>query len=160
MLVDYEEISDLGKVWIYPSNRKFYQNEIEEVKKDIKNFLKDWKGDDENINISYRFLHNRFIVIVVDDNNNILTTKDIDESVSFILKLQNKYNIELLDRMNVCFKQGEFIQYKDLKEFKSLLKNRAITKNTIIFDNLISNNHDFKNYWEISIEDSWYNRFL
>ena len=89
-----------------------------------------------------------------------LTTKDIDESVSFILKLQNKYNIELLDRMNVCFKQGEFIQYKDLKEFKSLLKNRAITKNTIIFDNLISNNHDFKNYWEISIEDSWYNRFL
>jgi hypothetical protein len=52
------------------------------------------------------------------------------------------------------------VQYKELKEFKKLLKNRAVTGKTIIFDNLITTKTDLENYWEVSIEDSWYNRFL
>jgi hypothetical protein len=68
--------------------------------------------------------------------------------------------VQLLDKMNVCFKQGDFVQYKELKEFKKLLKNRAVTGRTIIFDNLITSKIDFENYWEVPIEDSWYNRFL
>ena len=62
--------------------------------------------------------------------------------------------------MNACFKQGEFVQYKELKEFKKLLKNRAVTGKTIIFDNLITSKTDLENHWEVPIEDSWYNRFL
>ena len=31
---------------------------------------------------------------------------------------------------------------------------------TIIFDNLITNKYDFENYWEIPIQESWYNRFF
>ena len=62
--------------------------------------------------------------------------------------------------MNVWFKQGEHVQYKELKDFKKLLKNRAVTAKTIIFDNLVNNKEDLENYWEITIEDSWYNRFL
>ena len=62
--------------------------------------------------------------------------------------------------MNVCFKQGEYVQYKELKEFKQLVKNKAVTAKNIVFDNLITNKHDFQNYWEIPIEESWYNRFF
>lgn len=160
MYIDYESISDDAKVWVYPSSRKFYPAEIEEVTKKVKNFVENWKADDEGFKVSYQFLHNRFIVLIADDENTTLTNADIDTSVSFILELQETYKVELLDRMNVCFKQGDFIQYKELKDFKKLVKNRAVTGKTIIFDNLITNNHDFKNFWEIPIEDSWYNRFL
>ena len=66
----------------------------------------------------------------------------------------------MLDKMNVCFKQGEFVQYKELKDFKKLVKKRAVTAKTIVFDNLITNNNDFKHNWEVPIEESWYNRFL
>jgi hypothetical protein len=97
---------------------------------------------------------------VADDENAPLINSDIDASVSFILELQTSYNVQLLDKMNVCFKQGEFVQYKELKEFKKLLKNRAVTGKTIIFDNLITSKTDLENYWEVPIEDSWYNRFL
>ena len=31
MFVDYKEISDDAKVWVYPSSRKFYATENEEV---------------------------------------------------------------------------------------------------------------------------------
>lgn len=160
MFVDYKEISDDAKVWVYPSSRKFYDTEIEDVENQIKLFVENWKNDDESFKTSYQFLHNRFVILVADDSKNTLTNQDLDEAVSFIFKLQNKYDVQLLDRMNVCFKQGKFIQYKELKDFKKLLKNKAITGKTIIFDNLVTNNYDFKNYWELPIEDSWYNRYL
>jgi hypothetical protein len=160
MLIDYEAISDDAKVWIYPSSRKFYATEIEEVEQKVKSFVTNWKDGDENFKASYQILHNRFIVLIADDEDTVLQNTDIDASVSFILQLQEKYNVQLLDKMNVCFKQGEFVQYKELKDFKKLVKNKAVTSKTIIFDNLITNNHDFKNFWEITIEESWYNRFL
>ena len=160
MYIDYNSLSDDAKVWIYPASRKFYPQEIEEVENDIQSFVKSWKKEDENFKASYRFLYNRFIVLVAEDENSLLTSEDIDASVSFILQLQQKYNLELLDKMNVCFKQGDYVQYKELKDFKKLLKNRALTGKSVVFDNLITNNYDFKNYWEIPIEDSWYNRYL
>lgn len=160
MFVDYSKISNEAKVWIYPSSRKFYATEIDEIEQKIKTFVENWKRDDENFKASYQFLYNRFIVFIADTENSTLTNTDIDTSVSFILELQETYKVELLDKMNVCFKQGEFVQYKELKDFKKLVKKRAVTGKTIIFDNLITNNNDFKNFWEIPIEESWYKRFL
>jgi hypothetical protein len=160
MFVDYNTILEDAKVWVYPSSRKFYPTEIEEVEQKIKTFVENWKADDENFKASYQFLYNRFIIFVADVSETIITNADIDASVSFILELQETYKIELLDKMNACFKQGEFVQYKELKDFKKLVKNKAVNGKTIIFDNLVNNKEDLENFWEISLENSWYNRFL
>lgn len=160
MFVEYSTISDTAKVWVYPSSRKFYPNEIEEVTQKIQSFIQNWKAGDEDFTASFQFLYDRFIVLIADDEKSALQNVDIDASVAFILKLQEEYNVQLLDKMNVCFKQGKYVQYKELKDFKKLLKNKAVNGKTIIFDNLVVNNYDFKNFWEIPIEDSWYNRFL
>ncbi|SHM96120.1 ABC transporter ATPase [Polaribacter sp. KT 15] len=160
MFVDFKEIPEDAKVWVYPSSRKFYTNEIEPLEEKVKAFISTWKQDDDTFKASYKILYNRFIVITADNVTTPLKGADIDASVSFILGLQQEYEVELLDRMNVCFKQGEFVQYKDLKDFKKLLKNKALTGKSIVFDNLITTKEDFENFWEIPIEDSWYNRFL
>jgi len=160
MFVAYTSLPDDAKVWIYPSSRKFYATEVEALNEKLKSFIDSWKAEDINFKASYQFLYNRFIIFAADDNDTTLSNTDIDASVTFILKLQETYNIVLLDKMNVCFKQGEFVQYKDLKDFKKLLKNKAVTSKTIIFDNLLTTKHDFENFWEVSIEESWYQRFL
>ncbi|QOD62462.1 ABC transporter ATPase [Polaribacter haliotis] len=160
MLVEFDSIPEDAKVWIYPSSRKFYANEIDEVTKKVKKFVETWKTENEDFKASYKILYNRFIVLSADDITTTLTNKDIDTSVTFIIELQEIYNVELLDKMNVCFKQGEFVQYKELKDFKKLLKNKAVTAKTIVFDNLITTKQEFENHWEVAIEDSWYSRFL
>ena len=160
MYVAYNSLPENSKVWVYPSNRKFYPNEIEEIEVKIKAFIESWKSEDDNFKASYQFLYQRFIIFIVDIDTVALTNEDIDTSVSFILSLQETYDVSLLDKMNVCFKQGEFVQYKELKDFKKLLKNKALTGKSIIFDNLISIKQDLDNHWEIPIEESWYNRFL
>ena len=159
MLVDFDAIPNSAKLWVYPSSRKFYPQEIEELQNELETFISSWKTDD-GFKASFKVLYNRFIIFTADDSESILSLSDIDKSVAFILGLEQKYNVTLLDKMNVCFKQGEYVQYKELKEFKKLLKNKAVTGKTIIFDNTISNKGDFEDFWEVPIENSWYNRFL
>ena len=160
MIVDYNALPGTAKVWVYPSNRKFYDTEIEGIHEKIKTFLERWKCDDENFQVSYQFLYNRFIVFFADDSTTPLEIADIDASVQFILQLQQEHKVDLLDKMNVCFKQGEYVQYKDLKDFKKLLKNKAVTGKSIVFDNLITTKEEFDAYWEGPISDSWYGRFV
>lgn len=159
MLVSYESLSDQSKVWVYPSSRKFYKDELDVVEEKIRNFITDWKADDEDFKASFRFLYDRFVVIIVDENSK-LSNQDLDQVVGFILELQQEYEIALLDRMNVCFKQGEFVQYKEVKEFKKLLKNKSVSNKTIVFDNLIQSKEELENFWEVPILESWYSRFL
>ena len=160
MFIEFDLLSEEAKIWIYPSSRKFYPNEIEEIETKIKNFVSTWKFVKKELKCSYQFLYNRFIIIAIEDENVLITNSAMDFLVGFIQSLQKTYEVNLIDRMNVCFKQGEYVQYKELKDFKKLLKNKAITAKTIIFDNLITSKYDFVNFWEVPIENSWYNRFL
>ncbi len=159
MLVSHESLSDNAKIWVYPSSRKFYPQELDELKDHIENFLTSWKTEDTTFNCSYQLMYQRFIIFFVGENST-LSQDDNNQLVSLILKLQELYNIELLDRMNVCFKQGEFIQYKDIKSFKKMIKEKSVSTKTVVFDNLIQTKYDLTHYWELPITESWYNRFL
>lgn len=160
MIVDYETLTENAKTWIYPSSRKFYDTEIEGIHEKINSFLGNWKAEDETFQVAYKLLYNRFIVFFTDNGSELLLNTDIDASVGFILQLQQDHDVELLDKMNVCFKQGAYVQYKDLKDFKKLIKNRAVTGKTVVFDNLVTTKEEFENYWEVPITESWYGRFL
>lgn len=159
MFADYSTFSEEAKVWIYPSSRKFYPQEIDTLNDKLQHFITHWKSDTPDFKASFQLLHQRFIVFIADEHTP-LTHTDIDQQVGFIIQLQEELQVELLDKMNVCFKQGEFIQYKEVKEFKKLLKNKSVSSKTIVFDNLIQTKHELENDWEMPITDSWYNRFL
>jgi hypothetical protein len=45
---------------------------------------------------------------------------------------EQKYKVDLLDKMNVTFKLGEHIAHKPLIDFKKMVKDKAVTGNTIV----------------------------
>ena len=80
--------------------------------------------------------------------------------VYFIQSLEKDYKITLLDKVNVCFKQGEYVQLKEIPEFKKLIKNKGVSKKTIVFDNLLNIKDEYVNYWEVPAENSWISHFF
>ncbi len=160
MLVDFEKLPDNSKIWIYQSDRKFYSKEIPEITTKIELFLNQWTNNGNILEASYWFKYDRFIILAVKPSEEILSIEAIDSSVAFILDLQTTYNVELLDKLNVCFKQGEFVQYKDVKTFRKLLKSKSVTAKTIVFNNLINTKEELEDNWEIPITESWHSRFL
>ena len=111
MIVDFDKIPDWGKLWVFPASRKFYPQEINEVKESIESFLKTWNLDKEELKSAYQIKYDRFIIITIDDSEITLPLETHDALSDFIQSLEKKYNILLLDKINVCYKQGEFVQY-------------------------------------------------
>ena len=98
--------------------------------------------------------------IALNQNLNIATGCSIDASVHFIQQLEKDYQVDLMDKMNVSYKQGAFIAYKSLIDFKKMAKQRAISKNTIVFNNLVANKAEYLENWEVPVSESWHSRFI
>ncbi len=160
MLVEFDELPETSRVWIYQANRSFSVDELEEIKNKLDAFIIQWTAHGANLKASYDIKYKRFITIALDQNTNQATGCSIDASVHFIQQLESVYNVDLMDKMNVSYKQGEFIAYKPLIEFKKMAKNRSVSPNTIVFNNLVTNIAEYRSDWEVPAKDSWHNRFL
>lgn len=160
MLVDFKILPETARVWIYQCNRSFSEEELTEVKSELETFLKSWTAHGNDLNAGYEIRYKRFIIIALDQTSQGATGCSIDASVRFIQSLEKKYDVLLLDKMNVSYKQGEFVAYKSLLDFKSMAKQKAISKNTIVFNNLVTNKGEYLQHWEVPASESWHARFL
>lgn len=160
MLVDFDTLNNESRVWVYQSNRTISKKETSEIELKIKDFLISWTAHGNDLEASFIIKYGRFIIISLNESSAKATGCSIDSSVRFIQGLEEQYNINLLDKMNVSYRHGEFIAYKPLIEFKKMIKNRSISKKTIVFNNLINNKSEFLNNWEVPIEESWHSRFF
>ena len=160
MLVDFDSLPDTSRVWIYQASRSFTTEELEEVRQSLDKFIHEWTAHGSDLNAGYDIRYNRFLVIALDQTHTTASGCSIDASVYFIQNLEKKYNIDLLDKMNVSYKQGEYVAYKPLSDFKKMAKNKAVSKNTIVFNNLVTNKYEYLNHWEVPAEESWHSRFM
>lgn len=160
MYIPFDELPDTSRVWIYQANRSFTENELNEIAGKLEQFISSWTAHGANLNASYEIRYKRFIIIALDQNINAATGCSIDASVNFIQQLEKDYNVDLLDKMNVSYKQGEHIAYKNLIDFRKMAKEKAVSPSTIVFNNLVNTKAEYIDEWEVPASESWHNRFL
>ena len=155
----FNGLADDSRVWIYQSNRELTNNEVEEISLELKQFLNTWESHGRTVRSKFQVKYNRFIILAADSSIEV-SGCSIDSSVKFIQHLEKKYNIELLDKMNIAYRNEGVIRIASLKEIKALVKNKTITDSTIVFNNLVSNIAEFDKQWEVNAKNSWHNQFL
>ncbi|MFQ3352262.1 MAG: hypothetical protein ACI914_001524 [Candidatus Marivariicella framensis] len=160
MIMSFSEMSKDSRIWIYQSNRKFIASELEELNSKIVAFLNSWASHGSEMLCSYQIKYDRFIIIALDETKTSASGCSIDSCVHFIQGLEKTFEVLLLDKMNVAFKQGEYITYKSIQDFKKLVSNKSVSKKTIVYNNLVVDIDDFNLNWEVPASDSWHSRFF
>lgn len=160
MYVPFESLPEESRIWIYQSNRKFSDEEISDIETSLQSFLENWAAHGAALEASFLTRYNRFIIIAINQDIQAATGCSIDASVQFIQNLEAKYEVDLLDKMNVTFKLGEHIAHKPLIEFKKMAKEKAVSSNTVVFNNLVNTVGEWQDYWEVPAGESWHSRFF
>ncbi|MBZ9626894.1 ABC transporter ATPase [Psychroflexus sp. CAK1W] len=160
MVVEFNELPDSSRVWVFQANRGFSEDELEQIKPKIKGFLENWTVHGQSLKAGFEIRYNRFIVLGLDESQANASGCSIDASVHFIQGLEKEYNVDLLDKMNVSFKNGEFVAYKPLLDFKKMVKQKAVSPQTIVFNNLVNTKSEYKEFWEVPMTESWHSRLL
>lgn len=160
MYIPFEDLPGHSRIWIYQSNRKLSDDEVLAITDATHQFVENWAAHGHSLEASFVIKYNRFIILAVNQEVQAATGCSIDSSVQFIQGLEAKYEIDLLDKMNVTYKTGEFITFKTLLEFKQLAKNKAVSENTIVFNNLVNTVEEWQDFWEVPASESWHSRFF
>jgi len=160
MIVPFENLPPESRVWIYPSDRPFREEEYTKLKEALTDFLSSWTAHNQKLEAGFDLPYNRFIILGLNQEKVQASGCSIDASVHFIQELEKAFELSLLDKMNVTFKQGEYLAHKTLEDFKKMANERAISKSTIVFNNLVDTVDGYHNFWEVPAEESWHNRFF
>lgn len=160
MFVPFNDLPDSSRVWIYQANRSFTDQEQKEISDRLEEFIRQWTAHGADLKASFEIRYKRFIILALDQQLNVPTGCSIDASVHFIQQLEKEYGVDLLDKMNVSYKQGEYVAYKPLSDFRKMAKEKAVSPNTIVFNNLVNNKEEYLSYWEVPASESWHGRFL
>ncbi|MCH7785174.1 MAG: ABC transporter ATPase [Bacteroidetes bacterium] len=160
MTTDFKNLPGDSRIWIYQANRKLREEEVGQIATKTKTFLEQWTAHGSDLEAGFEIRYNRFIVIGLNQENATASGCSIDASVNFIQSLEKEFNVDFLDKMNVTFYSGDYIAHKTLSEFRKMAKARSVSKNTVVFNNLVITKSDYLENWEVPAKDSWHNRFL
>jgi len=160
MFTEYKKLPQNSRVWVYQSDREFTQEEIELISAKALLFIDNWTRHGDDLKGSFTIKYNQFLILGVDENFNNVSGCSIDASVRFIQELEKELELDLMDKMNVSFKDGNNINIVKLPEFQNFAKEQKITAETVVFNNMVNTKEDFENKWEVPANESWHARFL
>ncbi len=160
MLVNFDHLADSSKVWIYQSNREFTKNELGEISELLEKFIGSWKRHGDDLRASYQIKYNQFIILAVDEDYNEVSGCSVDASAHVFKQIEQAYEVDLFNKLNTAFKDGEHINIVSLSDFQKYVKQQKINSKTIVFNNLIKTKKELNTAWEVDAERSWHNRYF
>ncbi len=151
-------IHENSRVWLYQSDRPLNETEIETTIAILKDFTKTWTAHNNQLKATFEIKYNRFIALIVDENQAGASGCSIDKSVHIMKDLEQKFNINLFDRFHIAWKRDNEILSANRQEFEEMIKLGKINSETIVFNNLVQTYSQYLQNWEIQFKDSWHSK--
>ena len=149
MFTEYKNLPNNSRVWIYQADREFTQNEINFISEKAEDFINQWTRHGDDLKGSFTVKYNQFLVLAVDESFNDVSGCSIDSSVRFVQALEKELKLDLMNKMNVTFKDNDNINLVKLADFQRFAKEQKVTSETIVFNNMVNTKEDFENNWEV-----------
>lgn len=149
-----------ARAWVYKAARDLGQAEQKLIRERGAAFTAGWAAHGAPLDACVDVLHDRFVVVAVDEAQAEASGCSIDKSVGFIKQLEQDLNLMLTDRMVVVVEREGRVQGVRLQELPTLLAEGLIGLDTIVFDDLVATVGDLRERFRVRLADSWMRRFL
>lgn len=160
MLVDYQVLPETSRVWVYQADRRLGKEELLVIEKEASEFIKSWTRHGDDLKGGFTVFYDHFLVLAIDESFANASGCSIDSSVRFVKELEAKLSLDLMNKLNISFKDGENINIVSLAEFQDYAKENKITSETIVFNNMVQTKEELLTKWEVPAKESWHQRFL
>lgn len=160
MYVDFDSLQDSSRIWVYQSNRELTDDEIEQMSLKLTEFVNEWTRHGDDLKASFSIKYKHFVILAVDESFNQVSGCSIDASTHVFKNFEKEYNLDLLNKLNTAFKDGDHINIVSLADFQKYVKAEKIRPNTLVFNNMVQNKGDLKLSWEVPANKSWHSRYF
>ena len=109
MFTQYKNLPSNSRVWIYQADRVFTSEDLEFIALKAEDFINQWTRHGDDLKGSFTIKYNQFLILAVDESFNNVSGCSIDSSVRFIQALEKELQLDLMNKMNITFKDNDRI---------------------------------------------------
>ena len=160
MIIDYKNIPDDSRIWIYQSSKDLSDSDIKIIDNKTTLFLENWKAHGNELQASYLIKERRFLIIAVNERFNPIGGCSIDYSLQLVNDISTTINLNLLDRLSVNYRLENNIKSISLRDLKNKIKNKSFSPETIIFNTTVKTKKELSSDFELKISSSWLSKFF
>ena len=160
MHVDFDQLPEDARVWVYQASRQMTVNEINRARKVLESFTNDWAAHGSPLRSSFKFLHDRFVLIAVDEGLNMASGCSIDSSVHVMKLIGDETGIDFFDRTHVPFLISEDVVLIKRTELKEKYRSGVWNGTTRTFNTLAQTVREIRNQWLMEAEKTWLRRYM
>ena len=151
----FNELKGDGRVWIYASRRALNSTEVSEITEIFKDFCTNWSAHGSSLKSDFKIFNNQFLVLAVDEDFEAASGCSIDSSVEVFRRIENKYQLDLFNRLNLAFLIDNQIKIIQLAQLNTAHQQGLISADTVLVDNTISSLNELRNNWHKPLAKSW-----
>ncbi len=161
MITKFQEIGPNSRIWIFQSSEYLQFEKMERLSARMMNFLDGWQAHGKDLNTAFEIRYHRFLIVALDEASYQATGCSIDKLVQHIQSLENELTINLLDRMQIAYRdENGMIDTMHLTAFRAALENGELDESTVVFNNLIERKGQLESEWEVALRESWQRKWL
>ncbi len=150
-----EDFNNASRIWIYQSNRLFSMAEAFEIEDLLTEFLQSWKSHGDPVKGYANLFFGQFIILMADESATTVGGCSADSSVHLIRAIENKFQVDLLNRQNMAFIVKDKIELLPLNQLAYAFENRFIDGDTLYFNNTVLTKKDLLEKWLLPVKESW-----
>ena len=148
-----------AKVWIYQASRNITQEESLAITEQLSAFTSSWNSHGASVEGGFEIKHNRFIILIASEASGV-SGCSIDSSVKVIREIEANFSLGLLDRGVTSYLANEEVKAVPFTAIKKAIETGDIQRDTLIFNNAVSNLAEFESSWLQKAENSWLSRYF
>lgn len=152
------QISENSRIWIYQADRELKSDESKAILERLSQFTQSWEAHGKSLAALAEIRHQRFLILAVDEAQAGATGCSIDKSVALLKSIENEFGIQLFDRMQIAYRDGNEVKSCSKEQFEGLIEAGLINEETVVFNNLVQTYRDLNQLWEVPLKNSWHSR--
>jgi len=156
-LVDFAELPDDARLWVFPASRPLSAAESERLLNTVDEFLATWAAHGSPLHTSREWRLGQFLLVAVDEAATGVSGCSIDALVRCLRQVERDLDLRLTDHTPVFFRDREGVRLASRGEFAELARSAAVGPSTTVFDNTVPSVGALRaGRWEAPAADSWH----
>lgn len=154
------EFPTTSRVWIYQNKGAIPADMLPFVKEAMADFAISWVSHNKQMTSFGDVMEDRFLVLIADESRVGAGGCSIDSSVHFFKGLEDRFGLDLFDRMCFSYKADDGIHTVNRDEFAALYADGKINDSTIVFDTLVNTKGALDSSFQKPLGQSWHKRMV
>ena len=142
------------RVWIYRSLKKLSPEMESEITSLAGKFVSQWAAHGKKLAADFDIHYGHYLVFFVDQQMAEASGCSIDTQVHFIRQIEAKYQLGLLDRMQIGFLNEGEIDFHHFNDLADLRARGVIRDNDIVINPMVQNLEEFESSFALPFKDS------